>query len=263
MMTGKPLDGLAEFLKHPSLDFNPADENGETPIHIAARSIHTDIILKLLEYPQVDPNICDAAGQNALHKAARASAPEALKNMLTRKGLDVNKQDSAGLSPLHIAAKAKESAGVQALLAQPGIQVTLRDNNGQTPLHAAAAAGTFNIIKAILAAGGSMARVKDRSGVSLCFARRQLSCCQRRTGSGLRNCSRTLASKHLRYSLSVFPVYLLALSLKPSFSFVSLVQTWGRDCRIEFSMSNDQHRTLRRNEEIAERRKVPKPSKLS
>ncbi len=80
---------------------NATDENGNTPLHWAAKNVHTDIVELLIDTYHVDVNIQNEWGNTPLHTAAFYGHPNVV-SLLIKKGANVNAQTSGPrLTPLH------------------------------------------------------------------------------------------------------------------------------------------------------------------
>ena len=73
------------------------DEAGETPLHLAARAGHKEIVEFLLTR-KADVNVRDNDGDTPLHLAARMGEKDVAELLLARKA-DVNSRDDGGYTP--------------------------------------------------------------------------------------------------------------------------------------------------------------------
>lgn len=136
--------------------------NGETPLHIAARLNHADIVLLFLQNG-AEVNARDNQGFTALHYAASAGSMKAARVLLEHQA-DVNAQGGRLnlLTPLHLAA-VKGSTDMVRLLIQYGADVK---KAGQTALHAAAGHDNLDVVKALLAAGADPRSHEPNTGLT-------------------------------------------------------------------------------------------------
>jgi len=90
---------------------NKGDKNGWTPLHVASkrshynlirRNCHIDVLTLLLSTQGIDVNKADNRGYTALHWASR-SGLLAVAELLLDKGADVNKRNNEGQTPLDVA----------------------------------------------------------------------------------------------------------------------------------------------------------------
>ena len=125
-------------------------EDGATPLHVAARAGEPEVVITLLA-SDADPQVHDDAGATPLHIAAAAGEPE-VANTLLAGDADPQVQDHTGATPLHVAARAGEPEVVITLLASDA-DPQVEDDTGATPLHIAAAAGEIEVIDILLDIG--------------------------------------------------------------------------------------------------------------
>lgn len=115
--------------------------NGQTPLHLAARSLATASIEFLLA-KKADPNARDAQANTPLHAAfvSRDKQKLAVQRqdvaLLLQNGADVNAINGKGSAPLHLAFWIADKEFF-ALLLEKGADPNLRDWRLATPLHLA------------------------------------------------------------------------------------------------------------------------------
>ena len=119
------------------IDVSAADEDGNTPLHMAAigSTYEQNIaaVAKLLVENGADPNAVDEKGRIPLHWAA----DKELAKLLIQSGADVNKADESGNTPLHMAAMTNHLK-VAKLLIENGAHLNVTCAAGRTPLYRAA-----------------------------------------------------------------------------------------------------------------------------
>jgi cytohesin len=186
------LAGVQELLDA-GADVNAKDNDGWTPLHIAASKNHREIV-ELLIAKGADVN---AAGESSsvfiwqggftpLHYAA-VNGHKEIVELLISKGADVNAKADNGLTPrdwaikrthtkiadllrthggktssIHFGVGDGDLAGVQALL-DAGVDVNAKDENGQTPLHHAVRYDHKEIAELLIDKGADV-NAKDNSG---------------------------------------------------------------------------------------------------
>ncbi len=158
------------------------DINELTPLHIAARYGHFDIVSALLaaganfdavDYQGITP-LCNAAeeghavvvryliaagadfntavdSQTPLYRAARKGHVAVIRELIAV-GAEFNTPQREGQTPLYIAAQ-EGQAGVVRVLIAAGANVSTACDNGQTPLYIAALNGRADVVKALVQAG--------------------------------------------------------------------------------------------------------------
>ena len=108
-----------------------------TPLTIAAREEHFQIVKYLIEQGEADPNIADSVGVNALHLAARYTSTniELIELLIAHISLDsINKKHMGGYTPLDYAYGNNDSPLRQeiiALLRSKGGKANWHDENGR------------------------------------------------------------------------------------------------------------------------------------
>jgi ankyrin repeat protein len=110
---------------------NARDEDGATPLHLAAFTGRSDLARRLLSRG-ADVNAKDSLAWTPLHYAAQQHSKE-LTELLIAVGADVNARNSLGRSPLHVAVQWGADAIVE-FLAAKGADLAARDHEGRTPL---------------------------------------------------------------------------------------------------------------------------------
>ena len=132
---------------------------GQTALHTAAKNGHADAIDTLIKGgAYVDDG--DIFGRSPLYFAAREGHAAAI-NTLVKAGADVNMNVSNTRSPpLHFATINGHNAAVGALI-KSGANVNQGDNNGVTSLHYAAYYGHANVAAALVK-GGANLNMRDK-----------------------------------------------------------------------------------------------------
>jgi len=128
------LTGTRKLLNaHPGL-VNIADNNGMTPLSIAAGRGHAEIV-KLLLNRKADIRAVNQQKQTALHLAALGGNEECVKILLAA-GASPSARDFKDDLPLHFAAITSHVGVARLLLAQK-IGLNTKDHDGDTPLRCA------------------------------------------------------------------------------------------------------------------------------
>lgn len=111
---------------------NARDEDGHTPLHVAATSSSNDpqAVRRLLE-ADADPNIANLNGVRPLHYAALVGNERNVVRLIAA-GADPNASDNAGATALHYAAGLGRTGAVTTLIAE-WADADATDDNGKTP----------------------------------------------------------------------------------------------------------------------------------
>jgi len=146
-------------------DVNARNEDGKTPLHIAAYVAQLDAA-NLLILNGADINAKDDIGWTPLHAACINSWLTArVAKLLIFKGADIHARTEDDATPLHAAAMGGHNDTVK-LLIQKGADVNARTKVGDTPLHWSARRCKYDqeeTVKALLSAGAEVL-VKNRNG---------------------------------------------------------------------------------------------------
>ena len=121
---------VAELLVTNDADVNTKD-NGSTPLHMAAQFGHKAIV-ELLINKVADVNAKGELGETPLHSAA-ADGEKEIVELLIVAGADVNVRDKEGYNSLHRATYERHKNIVELLIAK-GTDVNAKTNQGETPL---------------------------------------------------------------------------------------------------------------------------------
>ena len=128
-------------------DINEANQDGETPLHIACRQCSIEIVQMLVADKRCDLNVQSNTGDTALHIAvyseshpalcSEQEAAEKVQCILQSERCNPNITNSEGYTPLHVAVKRKKFDGAAILLKHPKCNPNFQHINGQTALHMA------------------------------------------------------------------------------------------------------------------------------
>jgi hypothetical protein len=131
-----------------------------TPLHVAARAGHADILSLLLDHG-ADMGGQGVYGQSPLHRTSRGEKLEVLNYLLDRDA-DINAQDNDGWTPLHLAAFGGAVECARMLL-ERGPRINARDDEGWTPLHQAVYRGHIQVVRLLLEHGADV-NARDEDG---------------------------------------------------------------------------------------------------
>jgi len=161
---------IASGLLESGADPNAYDDEGRTPLILAARGDNEALVRVLLE-AGADVAARHTGGGTALHSAVEAGGSAAVVQVLLEAGADPDARDNAGLTPLQELSPLEpiwysddpplRNPAVAPLL-EAGADVNVRDSAGNTPLHHAAT-GDSAQANVLLAAGADV-HARNRSG---------------------------------------------------------------------------------------------------
>jgi ankyrin repeat protein/serine/threonine protein kinase len=131
---------------------NAKNDDGSTPLHIAAQEGYAEIVKILLERG-ADPNTENKDGWTPLHIAAKEGHVDVVRVLLER-GAYPNAKNNYGGTPLHIAEQ-EGHVEIVKLLLEHGANPNAKTNGGWTPLYDAAQKGHVEIVKLLLEHGAN------------------------------------------------------------------------------------------------------------
>jgi len=116
---------------------NAIDENELTPLTLAAKHCHSEIVSILLETGLVNIEARDKYGGTPFSNAARSNCTEVM-DLLIAHNADVNSRSSKGLTPFLQAVNSAAYEAVVRLMKDPRTHINAVDNTGRTAFHIAA-----------------------------------------------------------------------------------------------------------------------------
>lgn len=174
---------LTRLLVDKGFAIDDVDDEGDTPLHYAARRMNelmVKILLKseadvtattdgkvvrtsTLSYPGI--NATTAGGQTALHLVASQIGPKSITiaKILLESGVAVNLADWVGVTALHAAASGGDINLVELLL-QNGADPNLQDSTGWTPLHIAGGIWPDKTLPWVMIQYGADVNIRNGSG---------------------------------------------------------------------------------------------------
>jgi hypothetical protein len=111
------------------------NDDGETPLHIAAKKGYLNKARLLLQYG-ASPNVRTRRGETSLHYAVKTGSLKVTRILIDR-GAYVDARDADGRTPLHYAAEGG-FISIAKLLFERGADPNAEDNEGDTSLHVSA-----------------------------------------------------------------------------------------------------------------------------
>ncbi|KAF3333092.1 ankyrin repeat protein [Carex littledalei] len=120
------------------------DEEGDRPLHYAARLGHGEICEYLIKNLKIDVNLAAHSGKTPLCFAANFGDPNAIESLINC-GANLNVKDANGLSPLHDAVIGDKPRAIEVLLTK-GAQLDVQNFTG-SPLLLATLHGHISCVK--------------------------------------------------------------------------------------------------------------------
>ena len=136
-------------LRWGSVEVNARDKEGCTPLHLAARKGHRDVV-ELLVAEGADVNARNEEQRTPLYCAIQHHAVDVVRLLVGK--TDLATGDLLGRTPLHYAAAAGDT-GIVRLLLEAGAETKAKDSRGLTPLHLALASDHEEVAALLLNAG--------------------------------------------------------------------------------------------------------------
>jgi ankyrin repeat protein len=140
------------------------DDNGWTPLMVAASNDDTDIVAALLSQPGVDVGARGDDERTALHVAAERGHGDVVALLLERPEIDPNAKQALGRTPLSLAAFTGAETVVARLLADTRTDPNLVDRDRQTALHWAALGGHLDVVDTLLGDARVNVGIRNRPG---------------------------------------------------------------------------------------------------
>ncbi|KAK6175673.1 hypothetical protein SNE40_014076 [Patella caerulea] len=159
-----------EYLeKNKGIDINEQDSNGSTALHFAVAQSNVKCLGILFKY-NANTNIKDENGFTPLALAAGRYANSSVSETLLNKGAEVNIVNKYGNSLLHTAVYAQDIHCVQILM-KHGADITIQNKKGKTPLDLAKKLDNEDIIAVIRTSTNLMCAhcsQKPKTGLKKC-----------------------------------------------------------------------------------------------
>ena len=142
------------------------DNDGATPLLVAAREGHADVAQLLLDTKQVDVNIkTRMRHKTPLSLAAERGHIAVLRLLLGKETIDIDPWDNMGRTPLGDAVAGGQKEVVELLL-EKGANVMAVETPRSTALHLAVIVGDVPIVEQILENGANIMEARNGAGLT-------------------------------------------------------------------------------------------------
>ena len=157
---------LACELLQQGADVNARDDDDMTPLHLAAKHGHLDMVKYLLSRNDVDVDARDDRDAPPLFYAAEHGHLDMVKYLSSRGNFNVNmKMGSAGLAALHLAVAFRQLDMMKHFLSYDDVDVNIQvAYSGTTPLYWAAWFGSADMVKYLISRDDIDAARRDYEG---------------------------------------------------------------------------------------------------
>lgn len=156
-------DTINALLQAPGIDLDPRDENGRTPLSIAAdlnSAVSVWFVERMLKRCNVDINSQDIHGKTVLYHSVESGNIKTTKLLLSRRGIDPNLNTE--YLPLFFAVSNGMTTMVKSLLSKKATDPNWKDSNGRLALTLPTSKG---IIKLLIKAGAEL-DIRDSTGLT-------------------------------------------------------------------------------------------------
>ena len=149
------IEMVVKSLQDNPSEINLEDDTGNTPLGIATKMRHLDVVHILLRHSAS----INSSEINPMHQVRDASIARAL----IEAGGDLHATDDQGNTPLHRAVLVKEISVINVLI-EHGANVNFPNSRGETPLHNASEPieKDLDVMKALISSGASV-NIKDNA----------------------------------------------------------------------------------------------------
>jgi ankyrin repeat protein len=182
------------FLKVLNIDskvMSTMGKRGRSLLHLAAESGDAKIVRHLLETYHLDINNKDDEGNTPLHLAAtrKTGSVDVIKALIVADGIDINAKGLYGRTALHWAIALRNHELFNFLLGLDGIDVNAKDSRDETLLHEAATSGfgeSKDLVIALLGTRGIDKDARNKTGWTAADVATRGLMCAREIGNTMR-----------------------------------------------------------------------------
>ena len=153
---------IARTLVNHKANVNVKTDSGDTPLTLAARNKHDNVVHALLSDPQCLVDAKGRDGYTALQYSCRYGHVDIVWTLVKHKA-NVNVKTDSGDTPLTLAARNKHDNVVHALLSDPQCLVDAKGQDGYTALYYSCRYGNVGLVRALVKHKADV-NVKTNSG---------------------------------------------------------------------------------------------------
>ncbi|KAL5361661.1 ankyrin repeat-containing domain protein [Aspergillus floccosus] len=139
--------------ENPGPEINSRDPYGQTPLILAVRYRHQDVVDIFLHRSDADQNLTDDDGLSPLSIASELGYSGIVQSLLSTGSADPNLAGLEGLSPIMYAARAGHHEVITLLLADENPDPNVASPKGQTALTLAVAMGSADVVRLLMESG--------------------------------------------------------------------------------------------------------------
>ena len=213
-------------------DVMAKDDNGNTPLHLAALGGSLSTVCKLIDEFKCDPNTKGFQGRTPLHHAADKGYIEIIRTLIHEYGCDVMSKEDNGNTPLHLAALGGSLSRVCTLIDEFKCDPNTKGFQGRIPLHSAAEKGHVDIVWKLVFTYGGDINIADYSGKTIWDYIVQSSC-----GSSVKRISEMALKTYKKMTSYSSLIHVLVVG-SPGAGKSTLVEALKSDTRFRRQVTN-------------------------
>jgi len=157
---------LRALVQECGADASTANNDGATPVLIAALNGHTATLRALVQECGADASTTDNDGATPVFKAAENGHPETVRTLVQECGADASTAKNDGVTPVFIAAQNGHTETLLSLVQECGADASTADKSGTTPVMVALANGNWDAASCLLTELKADVRACNLAGAS-------------------------------------------------------------------------------------------------
>lgn len=160
---------LIKFLNDNSANMDIKNQDGMTPLAIAAKYGFSDIVRYLAKLDSVDVNSKDNHGMTPLNWGVESGHSNCVSFLLEANDVRINEADEKGIAPLHMAALKGYTPMVVAIAESHDVNIEQLTADGRSVLHCAAENGNEETVRYILSLNKLDVNLKSATDILFFF----------------------------------------------------------------------------------------------